>query len=348
MCAAAGIFSLCLGPTAAHGHPNDSLRARNFKSYPDHLFVYPLIKQRSKYFEVQRRNTENPALEFRPNHAVSMGVGLYVFELLVELSVNLPPDPSSRARYGDSNVRDLFGQVVGHNWSLDFFTQRYEGFYLANLPRLSPADNGVLLRPDITVRSAGVNGLYVFNRDRFSIRSAYNFAERQLKSGGSWMLSGTVTSSNFSADTVVLTRRLQNRLGLDNTFADLQYTTLSIAPGYTYNFIFKNWFLNFSLAIGPAHHWVNYIDNQHRQRYDIVINTFLDNRIALGYNSDRWFGGISFVNLARQVRFSEFQVTTNATNFLMLVGYRIPEEGIFKKRAWDFVPKPKFLQGRRP
>jgi hypothetical protein len=336
-----------IGPALAWGSPQDSARHRNFRSYPDHMFVYPLIKQRSKYFEIQRRNTENPTLEFRPNHAVSMGVGLYIFEVLAELSVNLPPNPATRDLYGDSNVRDLFGQVVGHNWSLDFFTQRYEGFYLTDLPRLSPVDNGILLRPDVMVRSFGVNGLYIFNRDKFSIRSAYNFAERQLKSGGSWMLSGTVTSSTFSSDTVLLTHRLQNLLSLQTTYHNLQYTTLSVAPGYTYNFIFKNWFLNFSLAIGPAHHWVNYTDHLNRQRYDIVINSFVDNRVALGYNSDRWFGGISFVNLARQVKFAEFQVTTNATNFSMMVGYRIPEEGIFKKRAWDFVPIPQFLKGRQ-
>jgi len=344
----AGFLSLLSLPVSGWSYPTDSLRQRNFKSYPNHLFVYPLIRQRSKYFQIQPRNSENPTMEFRPNHAASMGVGLYVFEVLLELSVNVPTDPVSRERYGNSNVRDLFGQVVGHNWSLDFFSQRYDGFYTANLPRLSPTDNGILLRPDITLRSSGVNGLYIFNRDKFSIRSAYNFAERQFKSGGSWMLSGTVNSSSFASDTVILTSRLRNQLGINKTYGDLNYTTLSVAPGYTYNFIFKNWFLNFSLAIGPAHHWVNYVDERNQLRYDIVINSFVDNRIALGYNSDRWFGGISFVNLARQVKFSSFQVTTNSTNFTMLVGYRIPEEGIFKKRAWDFVPIPEFLKGRRP
>jgi hypothetical protein len=322
----------------------DTLRDRFVKRYPDHLFVYPLIKQRSSSFAVQRRNIDQQSLTFRPNHSVSMGLGLYVFDVGVELAFDVPMDERSSSQFGTSDVRDLSGLIVGNNWGLDFFTQRFKGFYVAGLPRVLPTDNGVAVRSDISLRSTGVNGFYIFNKRSFSLRSAYNFAERQYKSGGSWALAGTVNTSSFGSDTVVLTSRLRGQIGAQKTYGDLTFTTFSIAPGYTYNLIYKNWFLNFSLAIGPAHHWIFYVDETGRDRYDIIINSFIDNRIAVGYNSDRWFGGLSFVNLVRQVKFSEFQVTTSATSVKLLVGYRIPERGILKKRAWDFVPLPKALR----
>lgn len=327
-----------------HAQHHDSLRNQYVKRYPDHSFIYPLIKQRSSSFSVQRRNLDREAITFRPNHSVSMGLGLYVFDVGVELSFNVPMDERSSAQFGTSDVRDLSGLIVGNNWGLDFFTQKYKGFYVAGLARIFPNDNGVAVRSDISLRSTGVNGFYIFNKQKFSLRSAYNFAERQFRSGGSWALSGTLNTSSFESDTVVLTSRLRGQVGLEKTYGDLTFTTFSLAPGYTYNFIYKNWFLNFSLAIGPAHHWIYYVDEIGRPRYDIIINSFIDNRVALGYNSDRWFGGISFVNLVRQVKFSEFQVTTSATNTKLLIGYRIPEKGIFKKRAWDFVPLPKALR----
>lgn len=338
------LFAWVAESTAAA--PGDTLRDRYVKRYPDHLFVYPLVKQRSSSFTIQRRNIDQQALTFQPNLSVSLGLGLYVFDVGVELAYNVPIDERSTAQYGTSDVRDLSGLIVGNNWGLDFFTQKYEGFYVAGLPRVSLLDNGVAVRSDITLRSSGVNGFYVFNKRSFSLRSAYNFAERQYTSGGSWVLAGTFNTSNFDSDSVVLTKRLRANAGIGKTFGDLTFTTFSLAPGYTYNLIFKNWFLNISLAWGPAHHWIFYVDETGRPRYDIIINTFIDNRIALGYNSDRWFGGVSFVNLMRQVKFSEFQVTTNATNFKLLVGYRIPEKGILKKRAWDFLPLPKSLRKR--
>lgn len=330
--------------SVAHAQRHDTVRGRYVKRYPDHLFVYPLIKQRSSNFSVQRRNLDQRALTFRPNHAVSMGVGLYVFDVGVELAFDVPIDEGTSATFGTSRVRDLSGLIVGNNWGLDFFTQRYEGFYVTGLARIFPNDNGVAIRSDIALRSTGVNGFYIFNKKKFSLRSAYNFAERQFKSGGSWALSGTLNTSTFTSDTVVLTSRLRRQVGVEKTYGDLSFTTFSIAPGYTYNFIYKNWFLNLSLAVGPAHHWIYYVDEANQPRYDIIINSFIDNRIAIGYNSDRWFGGISFVSLVRQVKFSEFQVTTNATNTKILIGYRIPEKGIFKKRAWDFLPLPKALR----
>lgn len=324
--------------------PLDTLRNRYVKQYPDHLFVYPLIKQRSSSFSVHRRNIDKQALTFQPNQSVSLGLGLYVFDVGVELAYNVPIAERSSSVYGTSDVRDLSGLVVGSNWGLDFFTQKYTGFYVAGLGRLSPLDNGVAVRSDISLRSSGVNGFYIFNKRTFSLRSAYNFAERQFKSGGSWVLAGTINSTQFDSDSVILTTRLRRDAGLANSYGDLTFTTFSIAPGYTYNLIFKNWFLNLSLAVGPAHHWIYYVDQSGQPRYDIIINTFIDNRIALGYNSDRWFGGISLVSLMRQVKFSEFQVTTNTTNFKLLIGYRIPERGILKKRAWDFLPLPKALR----
>jgi hypothetical protein len=338
------LFVLGLQSLNAHGDDRDTLRARFVKRYPDHMFIYPLIKQRSSSFTVQRRNIDQQSLTFRPNHSVSMGIGLYVFDVGVELALDVPLDEGSTSQFGTSNVRDLSGLIVGNNWGLDFFTQRYQGFYVAGLTPVSGNDNGVAVRSDIALRSTGVNGFYVFNKRSFSLRSAYNFAERQYKSGGSWALAGTLNSSSFESDTVVLTSRLRSQVGLQKTYGDLQFTTFSVAPGYTYNLIYHNWFLNFSLAIGPAHHWIFYVDETGRDRYDIIINSFIDNRIALGYNSDRWFGGISFVNLVRQVKFSEFQVATSATSFKLLIGYRIPARGIFKKRAWDFLPLPKALR----
>lgn len=320
-------------------HPIDSTRHQFIKQYPDHLFIWPLIRQRTLSFSVEKRNADGEAVQFEPNSTVSMGIGLYVFEVGAELSLSVPLDEKSQSRFGSSDVRDLQGHLVGINWSLDGFAQRYSSFYLANPLVVIQNNQPYPIRPDFELRNFGASGIYAFNRTRFSLRSAYNFAERQLKSGGSVMLAGTLNSVQLGSDSVVLSTASQSRLRVNNTFSHLRYTTLSAAPGYSYNLIYRNWFINFTLSVGPAHHWVYYEDKDGRPHYDIAINSFVDSRFALGYNSDRWFGGLSFVNQAREVRFDQFQFTTTTSSFKMMIGYRILEKGIFKKRAWDFVPK---------
>lgn len=315
----------------------DTARVTNVKRYPDHLFIWPVIKQRSLNFEVQKRNDDKDFLSFKPNSTVSMGVGLYVFEVGVELALAVPIDEKSRAQYGTSDVHDLQGQIVGRGLALDFFTQRYSGFYLSN-PSSIRKNDPYPQRPDLTLKNTGVSGLYVFNRKKMSLKSAFNFAERQLRSGGSWVLAGTFNSVRLFSDSTLVGPALQRRLKLDKTFDDIHYTTLSLAPGYAYNLIYKNWFVNLTLSVGPAHHWVSFNDAAGKPHYDIAINSFVDSRLALGYNSDRWFGGVGFINQAREVRFADFQFTTTTTSFKMLVGYRILEKGIFKKRAIDYVP----------
>lgn len=333
------VLGCVLGTLKVTGSPIDSVRNQFIKRYPDHWFIWPLIRQRALSFAVEKRNAGGEAVQFEPNSTVSMGIGLYLFEVGAELSLSVPLDEKSRSRYGSSDVRDLQGHLIGNNWSLDGFAQRYSSFYLSN-PLVVIRDNQPYpIRPDFELRNFGASGIYAFNRRKFSLRSAYNFAERQLKSGGSVMLAGTLNSVQLGSDSTVLSETSQSRLKINNSFSHLRYTTLSAAPGYSYNLIYKNWFINLTLSVGPAHHWVYFEDENGRAHYDIVINSFVDSRLALGYNSDRWFGGLSFVNQAREVRFDQFQFTTTTTSFKMLIGYRILEKGILKKRAWDFVPK---------
>ncbi|MFZ5970908.1 MAG: DUF4421 family protein [Bacteroidota bacterium] len=335
-CLLAILFILCFSNAKGRA---DTTRQAFVKSYPDYSFIWPFIRQRSLQFNVQNRNGRSDVLNFRPNNSFSMGLGLYVFDVVVELGAAVPIDEKSRNRFGDSDTRDLRANIIGKNWGFDFFTQKFSSFYLANPSQTIGANEPFPLRPDISLQNFGVNGIYAFNKKKFSLRSSYNYAERQLKSGGSVMLAGIFSSARLASDSVVLSQQLQTRLGVDDTFSNLRYTTLSLAPGYSYNLIYRSMFVNLTLSVGPAHHWVYYHDGVGAPHYDIAINTFVDSRVAIGYNSDRWFGGVGFISQSREVRFDQFQFTTAASSFKMLVGYRIKERGIFKKRIWDFLPE---------
>src|SRR4051812_20122588 len=221
--------------TAQSAGAPDTLRGKYIKRYPDKFFIWPVLKQRSLAFDVTSDQNNEDALSFRPNSAYSFGVGAYLFDIAAELSLSIPLNEKSRGRYGTSGVRDLSTGLMGSNWNVDAFIQRYESFYLSN-PQKTPLPNQAYpLRPDIRLTNFGANGVYVFNRNKFSLWSAYNFSERQLKSGGSALIAWTVNSVHLTADSVVLSMPYQVRLKTETNFSDVRYSTFGLAPGYSYN-----------------------------------------------------------------------------------------------------------------
>ena len=76
--------------------------------------------------------------------------------------------------------------------------------------------------------------------------------------------------------------------------------------------------------------------------YDVSFNATTTVRMALGYNSDRVFGGVGFLVQSRAVTFENIRFGSASNTFRILIGYRFIEKGVLKKRAWDFIP---FLKG---
>ena len=90
--------------------------------------------------------------------------------------------------------------------------------------------------------------------------------------------------------------------------------------------------------MGPAHNWILYSKPGGEEYYDIAINTYIDSRVALGYNSNRFFGGMSLVAQSRNIRFDDIRFSNTNTFVKIIVGYRFNEVGILKKKAKDYIP----------
>ena len=315
----------------------DSIRSLYIQTFPNHFFIYPVLKQRTLYFQLER-NDRSALLTYKPNNSYSFGVGTYLFELGFELAFAIPINEKSKEIYGESKARDLQLNVLGKKWGLDAFYQKYSGFYVSDRDNKPDAGIPYPQRPDIDSRNFGLTGNYVLNNQKFSFRSAYNFAERQIYSKGSFLLFTTLGSFKISSDSSILSNQQKTLFGQDVSFTRLRYATFSIAPGYTYNLIYKNFFLNGTLSVGPAHHWTYYRLEGGEGRNEIGINTFVAARIGIGYNGEKLFGGISFSTQGSDVKFQDAKISNNNSAFKILVGYRFREFGVLRKRYWELIP----------
>jgi hypothetical protein len=315
----------------------DSLRAYYIQQFHDYFFIYPTLKQRSLNFELEKEDEER-VLAFKPNNSYSLGLGMYLFEIGFELAFAVPLEEKSISRYGESTARDVQLNVLGKSWGVDTYYQKYQGFYVTDSDTEVADDSPYPKRSDIASRNLGLTGTYVFNNRKFSFRSAYNFAERQLFSKGSVLMSASISSFRLKADSSIVTDEQILTFGEGAAFSEIRYTSLSIAPGYTYSIVFNNFFLNGSLSLGPAHHWIKFRNDGGTDEFENTINSFAAARIAIGYNGQRIFGGVSFVTQGSNVKFQDVRFSNNNGSFKILIGYRFNEYGILKRRVWDVLP----------
>lgn len=334
-------FALCLPATFCYAQEDDTLNVAHIKSYPDHFFLWPVLKQRGLNFRV-RNVEENRAVRYRPNNSYALGMGAYVFDISFELTFNIPVNERNRDIFGKSSARDFQINALGRKWGADLFVQRYRGFY----SDIDLQNNGTLTalpsRPDISARNTGLTGLYVFNPGQYSLRSAFNFSERQLLSGGSFILTGTINTFKVDAEGAIIPMGEPDSGG---ALMALRYTTLSLAPGYAYTFVHENFFASGAVMAGPAHNWIYYRKEDNTTTHDIRFNTFTSVRLGIGYSTDVFFAGLNFVQQSRMVKVDDLRFTSNSSTLRLLVGFRFREFGVLRKNVADLPREVGKIEG---
>lgn len=313
----------------------DSIRSHYIEEFHEHYAIWPMLKYRSLDFAIENKNGEGNRISFNPNSNYKLGAGFHLFDLSIEATFSIPIAVRNQEIYGKTSSRDLQINMLTKSSGLDLYYQRYTGFYKNDRARQPLPGDSYPLRPDIETRNLGGSAFYVWNNKKFSIRSSYNFADRQVKSAGSFIIYGTINAFSVKGDSAIISANHRQDFGAGADFVDLRYTTFSIAPGYSYNLVLKRFFVNGTLAIGPAHHWVHYRTEGGAEENDIVFNSSYTIRVGTGYSGPRFFTGAGFVLQSRVLTYQDIRFENSTSVFRLMVGYRFKERGFLQKTIWD-------------
>jgi hypothetical protein len=317
----------------------DSIHSIYIKTFPDRFFFWPVLKQRQLEFRIEGLQSKDARLIYRPNRPYSLGMGVYLFEVVLELTGSLPTSSHTEEIYGESRARDIQLNMFGKKWGLDIYRQKYEGFYIVDPGNPVPPGTPFPQRPDIYTRNLYGTVSYTFNHQKFSLRSAYNFTDRQLKSSGSFLMFGSLNGFKTRGDSALLGPEHQAKFGSDARIMEIRSTHLGAAPGYTYSLIHnKGFFINGVFALGPAVNWILYKSEDGSETNDAKFNYFYVARIAMGYNGDRFFAGVSYGGQSTTARFESVRLRASTGTVKILFGFRIKEFGVLKHRVAD-VPE---------
>ncbi len=317
--------------------PSDTLSNEFIRSYPDRFYIRPFITSRSLRMSLLDSSPNRNRLKYRPNNRPYAGVSVYLFDLGVSLSLRLPETITDNAqRFGETKIFDIQANIYAKRIGADLIYQKYEGFYVNN-----PKDfiqqwnqnNPFPQRRDLALSTLFTNVFYIFNHKRFSFRSAFNQADRQMKSKGSFFLTESFSRIHISSDSSLVPPEASDEFTPIQGFNGGDFYTLAIMPGYAHNFIMKKVYINASVALGLGNQWKNYVLNGvdiNEQEAGLVANF----RGGFGYNGDRFFSGISsfFQNVSVDV--DRLTVKGLSSNIKVFVGYRFEEKGILKKKLF--------------
>ena len=242
-------------------------------------------------------------LIYRPNSRLNVGIGFNYAFAGVNLGVNLPGANNDNDRYGRTRFLDAQSHLYLPRFALDLYVQRYEGYYLnrpqkwvGNWQRGDPYPQ----RGDLRTTSTGFNVQYILNHRRFSYRAAYQQNAWQKKSAGTLLLGSEAYLIRMRADSsVTAPAGTATPFFGGVSFDGSDVYSLGANAGYAHTFVYRSHlFLTLSLlgGVGLGFTRLQVPEAAELTRWGWHLNSTA--RIALGYNSARYFLGFSVVNLA--------------------------------------------------
>lgn len=312
----------------------DSIRSQYVREFPDRFNLKLLGTDRLLILNLRGTETGNKVINYAPNDRGYIGLGAYIFDVGIELAVKVPEAlQRSSTRYGETDFIDFQGNVYGRKWCFDGTFQKYQGFYISNAGNVFPdfsSDQNFPQRADLEVMNIIINGIHIFNHQKFSFRSGFNQADRQIKSAGSPLLIFATAIFGINADSLLIPAHFAANYGEAGDFIEGDFYTFSVLPGYAYNFVYKNLFLNLNATGGAGIQWQSF-NTEEREQKRLALEPKLNFRAAIGFDNDRFFAGGSFLMQKTRMSIEGMRINNTAGNYKFFIGYRFKEFGLFKK-----------------
>ncbi len=298
-----------------------------YDDYSNQLALFLYAKQKYTRFSMYHHDLKK-SLEYSPNEQLNMGFGFNYKWLGIGIAFNFGFVNHDDKQYGKTKRLDMQTNIYMKKMVVDFYFQYYEGFYIKNVEDIFPdreQGHEEYIRPDIKTLSFGIGGMYVFNHDRFSYKSAFKQTAIQKKSAGSFLLGGQIFLEGIGADSSFFPEASHfGNLPKANEHNAVYFGVLS---AYAYNLIIrKHFFVSMSfmasIHLGLTNTYLE--DNTHHSNSIPVLH--LQPRMAVGINKPKWYAGFSFVRdsfyeLSDDEK-REWAYSSNIGHFRIFIGRR--------------------------
>ena len=291
------------------------------KSYADLLALKLVAVNKYNYFQIRDRNNDTK-LTYRPEYGVNLGFGMAYkwFSVDITFDVGIRENQNLENR----EFLDIQTRAYSSKRLIEAYIQYYYGY---ELTRADGVDQNLLgdnnSRGDIRTISFGLQYLFAFNYDKFSLNAPFVLSEKQRKSAGSPILGSSLVMFTMNGDSSVVPTSMKPYFDEKLHIGDMGLISVAVNFGYMYTFVWKK-HIFLTLGLIPGLNF-NFGDTKAQERENLIwtISYKIKTMNAIGYNSSRFFTGIHFVGDVNNVNLKN-KLSTQFSNgsVKFFAGYR--------------------------
>lgn len=276
--------------------------------FPNTYTIRTYLGEKFATFSLEDQERKHD-LDFKPNAVLALGVGFTYRGIGLSVSTKLPFHDPKEHLYGDTKRYDFQLHRYRRRLAIDMYLQRYKGFHL-NDKTQAPLYTGAgtdespeyPYYPNMRSLKLGATALYVTNGDRFSMRSAVNQQEMQLKSAGSPMIGVAFYFQQLSNGGAGIIPAgfpgMDAFQGYNPT--KIQTYGLTFHGGYGYTYVYRQaWFATLAADVGFGPGYVHMEGESLAvpgvgmgSQNGLSLQGRANLRAAIGYNNNDWTFGL--------------------------------------------------------
>lgn len=312
-------------PLASLGQAEDTVYVQHF---PDTVNLRLLWVNKGLNLRVSKLQG-NSSFFYGPRYRHYAGFGGILWNIGFGFLLPLP-----ETRQKDEIKRfDFQGSLFAKYWLLDGIYQRYRGYYI------SPIGEGVRDQPEyfnskLLVRKIKAAITYLPGGERISLRAPFNYSVRQVKSAGSFLLSGGFSYIKVRGENGILPAIWLAESDL--ALRSIRLASLNSLMGYTCTLVHQGFFIHLLGQAGFGFQQKRY--EQKRVENVFSLKPIYDVRAAIGYDNGQFYTGVYGIIDYASFQVEQWHFQELSSQVRISIGIRFSEPKFLKKI------KPRYLE----
>lgn len=237
-----------------------------YRKYKDRLIISYFQSYKNYSIDISQKLTKDSlGLSKITNIAESnlvSGFEINYDKFNISFGFRSPTTQSASAQKGTTKYRNFALNIGGNHWLIENSYRSYSGFYNKNTPSYDTSfkRTGIYDQfPHLVSESYKTKFLFFTNANKFSFKSGYSCSHRQLKSAFSFVLSANIYYNRLNSDSSFFPLQTRDYFDTHRSLNGINVFAFSVYGGGSFNLVlWKAFFMNLTLIIGPEEQWRNY------------------------------------------------------------------------------------------
>jgi len=291
------------------------------KNHSDKFVLKLIGVNKFNYFKIKDKG-EDASLRYRPDRRLNLGIGFSYKWFALDLAFNVGLNENSD--FQNSKYFDFQGNIFSSRQFISATYQYYYGYQINKINGVNTEDYPESsIRDDVRTIYLGLEYLFALNYDKFSLKAPFIHNEIQRKSAGSFLLGAGFNMFTLDADSTIVPSEVLSDFNQKLHLTGLNTTSAAINFGYMYTFVWKeHFYVTLSAIPGLGINSGDY-KTDYRQSFKTHLYIGFKTLSSIGYNSDKFFGGIQVSGDTFRTRIDkQLNVIAGLGKVKFFIGYR--------------------------